>query len=125
MQVTPSRTHLSQDLRVFQDILVACHALCRERNVTRVVSVSIDIPTVDPLAVMQQWHDGQEHFFYWEHPSAQIAIAAIKPEVCLKTHHTRFTQTQNFIDRILEQADIHGNLDHQFSGPFFQRIYVF
>jgi menaquinone-specific isochorismate synthase len=119
MQVTPSRTHLSQDFSVFEDILIACHTQCRERNLTRVVSFSMDIPTVDPLAVMQEWHDAQQHFFYWEQPSEQIAIAAITPEISLKTNRQRFRQTQHFIDCALKQAMIHGNLEHPFSGPHF------
>ena len=92
MQVTPSRTHLSQDLSVFQDILMSCHTQCRERNVTRVVSLSIDIPTVDPLAVLQQWHGAEAQFFYWEQPSAQVAIAACTPEVRLRANQDRFAQ---------------------------------
>lgn len=125
MQVTPSRTHVSQDLSVFQDILVTCHTQCREQNLTRVVSISIDIPTVDPLAVMQQWHDAKEHFFYWEQPAEQIAIAAIQPEVRLQTNRNRFIQTQEFIDSTLEQVEIHGNLSHPFSGPHFFSGFTF
>lgn len=118
MQVTPSRTKLSQDLSVFRDLLKTCQAQCRERNISRIVSISVGIPAVDPLAVLEQWQC-EDPFFYWEQPAQELAIAAITPEVCLEAEQNRFTKTQDFIDSALENAIIRGNLARSFSGPHF------
>ena len=119
MQVSPSRHTFSHDLRVFRDLLMTSQATCQKKNLSRLVSLSINIPTVDPLAVLEQWQASDEHFFYWEQPSQHIAVAGIEPEVSLKIDHNRFSATQAFINTTLENAVIQGNLAPAFSGPHF------
>ncbi|MEM9136464.1 MAG: isochorismate synthase [Cyanobacteria bacterium P01_F01_bin.42] len=119
MQFTPSRIPLAHDLSVFRRLLAACQSCCREDDLKRLVSVSIDIPTVDPLAVLEKWRDDNEHFFYWERPTQSVAVAAFCPELVHAPEHNRFSQTQEFIDATLEGAAIHGNLSLPFSGPHF------
>ncbi|MCM1983729.1 isochorismate synthase [Lyngbya confervoides] len=119
MQVSPSRTKLLQDRRGFLNTLTSCQQDCLKTHQVRLVSFSIEIPTIDPLAVLQRWHDPKQHFFYWEKPQESLAMAAIAPELLLQVNTQRFTKTQQFLESSLDQAVLQGQLDCPFAGPHF------
>ncbi len=119
MQVTPFRTHLSQDCKVIYEALETRQRHCRQAKTPQLVSFSLEIPAVDPLVVFSQYCDSHQHFFYWEQRSQGLSIAALQPEKTIQVHVNRFEQIQGFIDQILDNADCSIQCDSPFAGPHF------
>lgn len=71
---------------------------------TKILSLVQKIPTIDPLALLQQLAPTNTARFYWENPSKQEATAAwgVTRDLVAESN-SRFAQTQNFIDSCFKQ----------------------
>lgn len=71
---------------------------------TPILRVVRKIPAIDPLAILQQLAPANTSSFYWENPSKQEATAAwgITRDGVAESH-SRFTETQNFVDSCFKQ----------------------
>ncbi|MCT7948778.1 isochorismate synthase [Ancylothrix sp. C2] len=136
MLLIPHPSNLFPDTKALLQVLSAGLQKSIERNQPQIVSISLEIPTIDPLAVLQTINQPEKIHFYFEKNRSQNsfrppasdpkiinpsdAIAAIDSAQSLTTEGTkRFTQAQKFIRTCLANTITTGNLNLPYSGPHF------
>ncbi|WP_299493662.1 isochorismate synthase [Acaryochloris sp. IP29b_bin.137] len=120
MTVTSSSANLFQDRRSLQAFLASCRRIALDKEHAQVVSLSLEIPKQDPLAVLDLLQQPDHPYFYWEKQSQGVAIAATEPLLHLQVEgKQRFTQAQHFICTSLVDTVSSGALHLPFSGPHF------
>lgn len=76
---------------------------------TKIISFSRQIPTVDPLACLQQFSDSDTLSFYWENCSKQEAVAAWGiTKSSYAESSSRFSFAQEFIQNCFKQITREG-----------------
>lgn len=139
MSVTRHGNQLLQNPQQLYHFLSRCQQLSEHKDQTRIVSISLKIDPVDPLAVFQALADVNQPNFYFEKQNRQqnfspdgqladgrIAIAAIGAVAQLKTAgQQRFQQVKTFIRSISDQAIIAGDLTSSFAGLHFFCSFAF
>ncbi len=89
-------------------------------------SISLVVPALDPLAVLEAIFEPAEPHFYAERPSALTAIAGA--EVALSATASgpgRFAAVQRFVDETLARTIAVGDVDAPFGGPHFFTSFAF
>jgi menaquinone-specific isochorismate synthase len=125
MTVTPFRAPSIQNPKALYDCLAACRGELCDRDGTTIVSVSLPLPDIDPLEVLDRLSGDRLHF-YWEHPAEEVAIAALQPLVRLELNEgDRFAQAQRFIASVLQRTVTVGELDLPLAGPHFFCSFTF
>ncbi|NGP76809.1 isochorismate synthase [Balneolaceae bacterium YR4-1] len=85
-----------------------------------IVSVTMPIEKIDPLACLELLNNKQGYHYFWEKPSDEFAIAAGK---ALKTFDSRgekrFRDIENQISKIKEQALEFTTVEHSHAGIHF------
>lgn len=135
MTVTRARTNLLEDCKGLYQFLLVLKQTALEKDQTKIISLSLEIPPIDPLAVL--WgmaQPGQLHF-YLEKSGSEEAIAAIDTAVSLKVKEpctpssygtpSRFDQAQNFIQSCLNNIITPEPLNLPFSEPHFFCSFTF
>jgi len=112
------------------EALTAFLAECRESAVEsgrpRLVSITIAVESLDPLAVLESIFDPGERHFYAERPSGGWAIAGAESALAFEaTGPRRFAECQGFIDRTLADTIAVGDQDVPFGGPHFFATFAF
>ena len=126
MLVTPFRTHLFQDRRSLHQFLSGCKPTALDSKQTQIVSLSLEIPEVDPLAALNEFQASDHLHFYWEKRAQGVAIAAMDPILQLQVNGVqRFRQTQQFITTATEEIITAGKLHLPFAGPHFFCSFTF
>jgi menaquinone-specific isochorismate synthase len=124
MTVTPFRVPLIQDPKTLYDCLNVCRDSASEQ--ANLVSLSLALPKIDPLAALEQLGSKDSAHFYWEHPTEEIAIAALQPIMQLKVNGSdRFTQAQQFIAKALQRTLAVGETALPLAGPHFFCSFTF
>lgn len=117
-----------QDPKALYECLAAFQASNSGTNsgTEAIASISLSLPAIDPLQALERLgHAGQAHF-YWEHPTAQIAIAAMQPIVRRAIEGgDRFAQAQTFISEVLQRTVTAGELHLPMAGPHFFCSFTF
>jgi len=121
MLVLPCRANLFVDHKYISQFLLACQQNCRPTNCTQLVSISLEIEAIDPLAALQQVAKPNQLSFYFENKSKGEAIAAIDAvaKVQLEGSKERFRQAQEFINSCLANTITLSAIDGLFAGPHF------
>lgn len=126
MPVVPFHANLLQGHRELCQFLVACQQASREKDCGQIVSISLEIPPVDPLAVFQVLSQDSPLHFYLEKGGTGEAIAAFDAAIDFTADSgDRFTQTKNSIDSTLANTLSTGALNLPFSGPHFFCSFTF
>jgi menaquinone-specific isochorismate synthase len=75
----------------------------------RILALTLPLPTVDPLTVLQVLAAADEQFFYWEQPGGQQVMAALGQVARLElSGPQRFQQARGFIDSCLADTVVLG-----------------
>ena len=113
----PANYHLNcQKLYQF---LVASQKNCY-KNCFQIVSISLEIDRIDPLAILEKLARPHQLNFYFENKSKGEAIAAIDAVAQLQlAGASRFHLTQKFIRSCLKEIDIFDSSSHTFAKPHF------
>lgn len=126
MLVTPFRTHLFQDRRSLHQFLSGCKPPALDSEQIQIVSLSLEIPGVDPLAALDRLQAPDQLHFYWEKRGQGAAIAATDPILQLQVNGSqRFQQAQRFISTALNEVMTAGALHLPFAGPHFFCSFTF
>lgn len=126
MPVKPEPKTLFQDCQELQQFLFSCRQLSLQKERTQLVSISWEMPKLDPLEVFKQLARGDRLHFYFESPNQDSAIAAIDAV----TYHyadgsDRFLKLQSFIESCLENIVSVGALDLPFADAHFFCSFTF
>jgi menaquinone-specific isochorismate synthase len=92
----------------------------------KIASISLVVPHIDPLALLESIYQPTQYHFYLEHPVEKEAIVGIE-SILSKTFTgaKRFQQARGFAQHILKHTIVIGHLDQPFSGPNFLSAFTF
>ncbi|OCR02949.1 isochorismate synthase [Oscillatoriales cyanobacterium USR001] len=134
MPVIQNRTNLFQDIKELHQFLLDCQQNLSEKYQTKIVSISLEISPVDPLAILQEMIEPDRRHFYFEkkdyetgnHISNGFAIAAIDSAIHFTVEGIeRFAQAQDFIRSCLNNTIAVGDTYIPFGGPHFFCSFTF
>ncbi|MBD1935689.1 MULTISPECIES: isochorismate synthase [Cyanophyceae] len=126
MTLTPLRSNLFQDSKELYQFLLKFKQTSLPKKQTKILSISQEIPDVDPLAVLQAIGLPEQLHFYFEKPGQGEAIAAIDSVTSLKLESPdRFYQSQQFIQSCLANTTSIGAINLPFYGPHFFCSFTF
>jgi len=106
--------------------LSECRDAAAQSGRPRLVSITIRVESLDPLAVLESIFEPGERHFYAERPSGGWAIAGAESVHSFSASGPgRFEECQRFIDAALEDAIAVGEQDLAFGGPHFLAAFAF
>lgn len=126
MKIVPLNQFKDLSFESFQGFLAQCKVRAEELKHPQLVSISLRVRHVDPLAVLESIYDEKERHFYIEHPSKGEAIAGA--ESVLEFHATgknRFMEIRDFACETLENCIVAGESSLPFFGPHFFASFSF
>jgi len=106
--------------------LAQCREVARRSGRTQLVSISLQVDALDPLAVLESIFEPDEPHFYAERPDLETAVAGA--EVALEFEARgpeRFAAVQEWIDRVLGDTLAVGDVEAPFGGPHFFTGFTF
>lgn len=117
LPVNPTENVTPESLRAF---LQQCCALAREAGRPQLVSISLAVDHLDPLAVLESIFEPSELHFYAERPAQGFAVAGAEAVLDFTAAGpARFTAARDRIKEILTDTIAVGPLDEPFAGPHF------
>ncbi len=118
MKILPINPTENASPEVLLEFLGQCRKLAEAREHAQLVSISITVDALDPLAVLESIYEPQHPHFYAEHPSDGTAIAGAEVALELKAEGSdRFAQLQCFADDTWENSIGAGSVSAPFGGP--------
>jgi menaquinone-specific isochorismate synthase len=117
LPLNPTANPTPEALRAF---LAQCAEAARSAGSSQLVSISVAVESLDPLAVLESIFEPGELHFYLERPTQGFAVAGA--EAVLEFHSAgprRFAETKAFIARTLAHTIAVGPVDENFAGPHF------
>jgi menaquinone-specific isochorismate synthase len=129
MPVIPGCTNLFQDCKDLYQFLLACKQVSIERAKSHIVSISVEIPSLDPLAILHQFGKPDQLHFYLEKGEQNrgfssendtVAIAAIGAALSQEIEGSdRFLKVKSFIRSSLSNLITTDTSKADFVGPHF------
>ena len=126
MRTVPLEAAAGRTPAALREFLGQCQADARRAGRARLVSISLEVDALDPLAVLESIFESGEPHFYVERPAERVAIAGAEAAASFSAAGAgRFSACQRFIDETLENAVAVGDLTVPFSGPLFFAAFAF
>jgi menaquinone-specific isochorismate synthase len=123
LPLDPAANRTPEALRGF---LSQCQAAAIRAGRAQLVSISIGVDALDPLAVLESIFEPGERHFYVERPAEGTALAGAEAVLAFSASGPdRFAACQRFIDETLAHTLAVGNLDAPFAGPHFFAAFTF
>lgn len=120
MPATPSCANLLQSRRELLNLLLASHQVASHENQQQLISISLEINAVDPLAFLENFYQENQLHFYFEKPCQSVAIAAIDSVLHFQLEgQNRFQIAQQRIQQELKKIVAVGASETPFAGPHF------
>jgi menaquinone-specific isochorismate synthase len=117
LPLDPAANATPDALRAF---LAGCRATAATRGRPQLVSISIGVDALDPLAVLESIFEPGELHFYCERPAQNFSIAGAEAVVGTEASGAgRFEAVQRFIDETLTHTIAVGDQTAPFAGPHF------
>jgi menaquinone-specific isochorismate synthase len=109
-----------------RDFLLQCREAAARAGRPQLVSISLEVEALDPLAVLESIFEAQERHFYVERPAEGLAVAGAEAVLAFTASGPdRFAACQRFIDETLENTLAVGDLSAPFAGPHFFAAFTF
>lgn len=123
LPLNPAENSSPEALRAF---LAQCQAMAAKIGRAQLVSISLEVDALDPLAVLESIFEPGERHFYVERPAESFAVAGAEA-VCVFTAsgQDRFAACQRFVDETLANTIAVGDLKAPFAGPHFFTAFTF
>ncbi len=123
LPVNPAENASPDALRAF---LAQCRETARSDGRNKLVSISIAVGALDPLAVLESIFEPNQPHFYTERPGLETAIAGAEAILSHTAHGAdRFSSVQRFVDDTLAHTIAVGAVDAPFGGPHFFTSFTF
>lgn len=120
MPAITDRINLFERRQELDQFLFSCQQKAIDKNCPQIVSISLEIQSVDPLVALQVINRPHQRHFYIEKGSQNKAIAASNVAVALEVEGPqRFVQAKKFIQACLANTVSVGELHLPFAGPHF------
>jgi menaquinone-specific isochorismate synthase len=109
-----------------RDFFAQSQALAVKDARPKLVSISLQVDALDPLAVLESIFEPGEPHFYAERPDLDSAIAGAEPAArYTATGPARFTAVQTWMDDLLADTIAVGDVTAPFGGPHFFAAFSF
>jgi menaquinone-specific isochorismate synthase len=126
MTILPLDAAGSRTPEALRGFLGECRASAARQGGSQLVSISIEVDTLDPLAVLESIFEPDEPHFYVERPAERMAVAGAEAAALFTADGPgRFAACRDFIDETLARAVAVGDLSAPFSGPHFFAAFAF
>jgi menaquinone-specific isochorismate synthase len=123
LPLDPAAHATPEALRAF---LGQCRAAAAGDGRPRLVSISLEVEPLDPLAVLESIFEPGELHFYAERPAQGWALAGAEAVLAFEAHGPgRFAACQQFIDDVLARTIAVGGGLRPFTGPHFLGAFAF
>jgi menaquinone-specific isochorismate synthase len=123
LPLDPSARATPEALRAF---LGQCRAAAAGDGRPRLVSISLEVEPLDPLAVLESIFEPGELHFYAERPAQGWALAGAEAVLAFEARGPeRFAACQRFIDDVLDRTIAVGGGGRAFTGPHFLGAFSF
>lgn len=100
--------------------LEQCQAMAVRMRRAQLVSISLEVANLDPLAVLESIFEPGERHFYVERPTSNLAVAGAEAVLSFTASGAgRFAACQQFIDGVLGSSIVVGDQGLPFAGPHF------
>jgi menaquinone-specific isochorismate synthase len=117
LPVNPTENVTPESLRAF---LAQCLALAQAAGRPQLVSISLAVEHLDPLAVLESIFEPTELHFYAERPAQGFAVAGAEAVLEFSAAGPgRFAAARDRIAQVLADTIAVGPLDESFAGPHF------
>ncbi len=115
--VNPTENASPEGLRTF---LGECAAVAQGAGRPQLVSISVAVDSLDPLAVLESIFEPTQLHFYTERPAHGFAVAGAEAVLEFSAAGSgRFAAAREFIARTLEHTIAVGPVEENFAGPHF------
>ena len=126
MKVLPINPAENASPDALQAFLVQCRDDAASAGRPKLVSISLAVDALDPLAVLESIFEPTEPHFYSERPDIESAIAGAEIAVAHEANGpNRFASVQRFIDETLANTIAVGAVTAPFGGPHFFASFAF
>ncbi len=126
MEVIETTRHHRPERADLLRFLGACRDAAAEDRHWKVASITLRVPHIDPLAVLETIYEPGEHHAYLESPSAGRAIAGADAVMLREWSGTgRFERARAFADEVLEHTVAVGDVEEPMGGPHFLGAFTF
>ncbi len=106
--------------------LADCRAAAAKAGRPKLVSISLEVESLDPLAVLESIFEPGEPHFYAERPDLDTALAGAETAAEFETHGPgRFAAVQGWVDDIVAHTIAVGSVSAPFGGPHFFASFSF
>jgi menaquinone-specific isochorismate synthase len=123
LPLDPGANRTPAALRAFLD---GCQAAAVRAGRAQLVSISLGVDPLDPLAVLESIFEPGERHFYAERPDEGLAVAGAEAVLSFSASGPgRFAACQRFIDETLDNTLAVGDLAAPFAGPHFFAAFTF
>lgn len=120
MSVIPCSVSLFQDKEYLTQLLLAGQQKSRETGHQHFVSISQEIPPIDPLLALELLSTPDQPYFYLENPVKGQAIAGIGAVIIGSNNSAhRFQKSQEFVEQCQSQTTSVGDIHLRGSGTYF------
>ncbi len=123
LPVDPATNATPEALHAF---LAGCRDAAERDGTPKLVSISLAVGALDPLAVLESIFEPGEQHFYVERPSTDMAVAGAEAVVAADAAGPeRFATVQRFVDATLAHTIAVGDVAAPFGGPHFFAAFAF
>ncbi len=120
MRVLPQSPAEQATPEALREFLAQCAAHARAAGRPQLVSISLAVESLDPLAVLESIFEPTEPHFYAERPGSGFAVAGAERVVEFTAEGPdRFAAARRFVAETLAHTIAVGPLDEPFAGPHF------
>ncbi len=118
MTVLPLNPTTQASPDALRGFLAQCRGVAAGDGRPRLVSISLKVRPLDPLAVLESIFEPAEPHFYAERPLQGWAVAGAEAVVAFEAHGTeRFAAAQQFVDDVFARTIAVGEVTEPFAGP--------
>ncbi|MEI7799989.1 MAG: isochorismate synthase [Opitutaceae bacterium] len=120
MKILPINPTENVTIASLRDFLETCRGIAQSAGRPQLVSISLVVESLDPLAVLESIFDSNQLHFYTERPAQGFAVAGA--EAVLEFSATgldRFKLARDYITQVLADTIAVGPLHEPFAGPHF------
>ncbi|HTZ19374.1 MAG TPA: isochorismate synthase [Opitutaceae bacterium] len=126
MTILPLDPATNATPEALRDFLGQCRAGAVRAGRAQLVSISLEVGALDPLAVLESIFERGELHFYVERPAEHLAVAGAEAVLSFTTAGAdRFAACQRFIDETLSTTIAVGDQRAPFAGPHFFTAFTF
>ena len=119
----PADNASPEALRAFVE---QCRAAAKKAGRPQLVSISLAVDALDPLAVLESIFEPGEPHFYAERPHAETAIAGAEVALCYTAQGAqRFAEVRRWMNETLDHTIAVGDVAAPFGGPHFFAAFAF